>query len=86
MVFEKRRGREKTRLNNRRSKQGKERKRTFYKISRTTKTSPLIPQDPFFEQLLGQYAPTVARMVARTRRIFMSIWNTLAFSNQKEKC
>ena len=68
------------------SKQGKERNRTFYKISRTTKTSPLIPQDPFFEQLLGQYAPTVARMVARTRRIFIVTIQYSYVSNQKEKC
>jgi hypothetical protein len=28
-----------------------------------------MPQDPFFEQPLGQYAPAVANMAARTVRI-----------------
>jgi hypothetical protein len=43
----------------------------------------LTPQDPFFEQPLGQYAPTVARMVARTRRILVIV-TIEYFVNQKQ--
>ena len=33
--------------------------------------SPLMPHDPFLEQALGQYAPTVVRMATRMRTDFI---------------
>lgn len=42
-----------------------------------------MPQDPFFEQPLGQYAPAVANRVARTAMIFtiVSLLSSVDWSN-----
>ena len=49
-------------------------RKRFAKFKRIKESLPLIPQDPWPEHALGQYAPTVARIVAR-RRIFMMSTN-----------
>ena len=55
------------------AKEERERK-WLAKFKRIKESLPLIPQDPWPEHALGQYAPTVARIVAR-RRIFMMSTN-----------
>jgi len=46
---------------------------------------PLMPQDPFFEQPFGQYAPAVASMAARTVRILTIVSFLSAATDQSMK-